>query len=176
MLGVGKSYQSERGTTIQIVERTPETMSFERTYAPRTGRADPHRHLDFTQTWEAVQGEGEIEVDGETREFKAPDRVAIEPATPHRDPWNPGDGKLVVRGTFDPIIEFIEAYAEAWAHHLSEGTVNDQDEMSLLQILVIAKATDGQSYAAGVPIPVQKLFLPLAARFGKLRGLRASYD
>lgn len=151
-------------------------MSFERVYAPDTGRADPHLHQDFTQLWEAVQGEGEIEVDGETRAFKAGDRISVEPGTPHRDPYNPGEGQLVARGTFDPINDFIEAYAEAWAHHMSEGTVNGQDEMPLLQILVIANATDGRSFRAGVPIAVQKASAPLVALIGRLRGYRASYD
>jgi mannose-6-phosphate isomerase-like protein (cupin superfamily) len=176
VLEVGKRHENHAtGTAIQIVERTPEHMSFERTYAPETGRADPHYHLDFTQTWEAVQGRGEIEVDGEAREFVAPTRIDVEPGTPHRDPYLPGQGELVVRGTFTPCTDFIEAYAEAWAHHLVEGTTNDQDEMPLLQIFAIARATDGQSYRAGVPEAIQRATLPLVAAVARLRGYRASY-
>lgn len=176
MLEVGKRHQSTRTAGwIQIVERTPESMSFERAYAPGTGKADPHYHLDFTQTWEAVRGDGEIEVEGERREFSAGDRVRIEPGTPHRDPSNPGGAELVARGTFEPSTEFIEAYAEAWAHHMREGTVNDQDEMPLLQILSIARATGADSYRAGVPRALQRAGLPLAAAIARLRGYRASY-
>lgn len=176
MLPVGEAYVSERGSRIEITNREGSRMSFERRYAPDTGRADPHRHLDFTQTWEALEGEGLIEVDGEQRPLAKGDRVRLEPGTPHRDPWNLGDGGLVVRGSFDPCNAFIEDYAEAWAHHMREGTVNDQDEMPLVQIIMIAKATDGQSFAAGIPIPLQRLFAPLAVVYGRLRGYRASYD
>jgi mannose-6-phosphate isomerase-like protein (cupin superfamily) len=151
-------------------------MSFERAFAPDTGRADPHYHLDFTQTWEAVQGEGMIEVEGSERRFAAGDRVSLSPGTPHRDPWNPGDGGLEARATFDPTTPFIEAYAEAWVHHFRENTSNDQDEMPLLQILAIAKETDGKSYRDGVPRALQRASLPLVAAIARLRGYRTRYE
>src|SRR5688572_29520169 len=109
-------------------------MSFERLLKPGSGHADPHLHLDFTQTWEAVLGAGTIEVEGEKRPFAAGDTVVLEPGTPHRDPFT-GEDELTVRGHFKPTPEFIEAYAEAWVHHMREGTTNDQDEMPLLQII-----------------------------------------
>ncbi len=176
MLPVGETYVSERGTGIEITERDGPRMSFERRYAPDTGRADPHYHLDFTQTWDALEGEGMIEVDGDQRPFVKGDRVPLEPGTPHRDPWNPGDGHLAVRGSFDPCTAFIEGYAAAWAHHMREGTVNGQDEMPLMQILLIAKETGGKSYRAGVPRALQEISLPLVAAIARIRGFRAAYD
>jgi mannose-6-phosphate isomerase-like protein (cupin superfamily) len=150
-------------------------MSFERHYAPRTGRADPHYHLDFTQTWEALSGTGEIEIDGKVRELRAGDRVVLEPGTPHRDPYLGGEGEFHVRGSFDPDTDFIEHYAEAWAHHMREGTVNDQDEIPLMQILVIARATDARSYTTRVPKLIQQVTLPLTAALARLRGYKLSY-
>lgn len=176
MLEAGQRYSSARGSWIQIADRSGGRMSFERSYAPRSGRADPHYHLDFTQTWEALSGAGEIEVDGVVRPLRAGDRVVLEPGTPHRDPYLLSDCELHVRGTFDPDTDFIELYAEAWAHHMRERTVNDQDEMPLTQILVIANATGGQSYTSRVPELLQKAALPLVAVFGRLRGFKASYD
>jgi quercetin dioxygenase-like cupin family protein len=177
VLEVGKRYTSPRtGTWAEVVERGDGTMKFERSYGPRTGHADPHLHEDFTQTWEVLSGEGLIEVDGVQRAFRTGDRLMIEPGTPHRDPWNPSSAELRVRGTFDPINDFIEAYADAYAHQLTTGGLNDQDEMPLLQILVIAKATDGRSYGARPSVAVQKASLPLLAAIGRLRGYRPSYD
>ena len=176
MLSVGEPYVSKRGTRLEITKRDGPLMSFERRYAPDTGRADPHYHLDFTQTWEALEGEGMIEVDGDQRPFVKGHRIPLEPGTRHRDPWNPGDGRLVVRGTFDPSTAFIEGYAEAWAHHMADGTTNRQDEMPLMQILVIAKETGGKSYRAGVPRALQALTLPLVAAIARMRGYRAPYD
>jgi hypothetical protein len=75
-----------------------------------------------------------IEVDGEEREFRTGDRVAIPPGMIHRDPWNTNSAELHARGTFEPINDFIEAYAEAYVHHLTEtGRLDDQDEMPLLR-------------------------------------------
>jgi mannose-6-phosphate isomerase-like protein (cupin superfamily) len=179
MLEVGKRYESPRtGTWVEVVERRDRTMKFERSYAPNTGRADPHLHQDFTQMWEAISGEGMIEVEGAEREFRPGDRVSLDPGTRHRDPWNTSSSPLHVRGTFDPINEFIEAYAEAYAHQLTadDGRLTDQDEMRLLQILVIAKATNGRSYGAFPPVAMQKASLPLLAAIGRLRGYKPSYD
>jgi mannose-6-phosphate isomerase-like protein (cupin superfamily) len=176
VLAVGKRYTSPRtGTWLEVVERADGKMKFERSFAPGTGHADPHLHEDLTQTWDALSGEGKIEVDGEEREFRTGDRVAIPPATPHRDPWNPSSTELHVRGTFDPIVEFIEAYAEAYVHHLTEGSLNDQDELPLLQIFVTSKATNGRSWAGSPPIGIQKAGLPLMAAIGRLRGYKPSY-
>jgi mannose-6-phosphate isomerase-like protein (cupin superfamily) len=176
VLPVGTPYRSERGTTIQVASREGDQLSIERDYAPRTGHADPHYHLDLTQSWECVEGEGLVEVDGEERRFAAGDRVELSPGTPHRDPWLPGEGKLRIRGYFDPTNPFIEAYTAAFAHHLTAGTTNSQDDMPLLQIFAITGATDGQSFRAGIPRVIQKASLPLLGLFARLRGYRASYD
>jgi mannose-6-phosphate isomerase-like protein (cupin superfamily) len=178
VLAVGKRYTSPRtGTWLEVVERSDGNMKFERSFAPGTGRTDPHLHQDLTQTWEALSGEGMIEVDGEERQFSAGDRVAVSPGTAHRDPWTPSTAKLHVRGIFEPVNDFIEAYAEAYVHHLSEsGRLNDQDEQPLLQIFVTSRATNGRSWAASPAIGIQKAGLPLMAAIGRLRGYKPSYD
>ena len=171
MLPVGTRYESVRtGGWIQIVERTPDSMSFERLLKPDSGHADPHVHLDLTQTWEAVQGEGLIEAEGGQIPFRAGDREAMTPGRRHRDPWNPGPAEMIVRGTFQPCPPFIEEYAEALAHHFREGTTNKQDEMPLMQIIAIANETDGQSFRAGFPIALQRASGPLVSRIARLRG------
>jgi quercetin dioxygenase-like cupin family protein len=178
MLQVGKRYSSPRtGTWLEVVERADGNMKFERSFAPGTGRTDPHLHQDLTQTWECLSGEGMIEAEGVEREFRTGDRVAISPGKPHRDPWNPSATELHVRGMFEPINDFIEAYAEAYVHHLTEsGRLNDQDELPLLQIFVTSQATNGRSWAESPPVAVQKASLPLLAAVGRLRGYRSSYD
>jgi hypothetical protein len=176
VLPLGKRYESERGTSVEVTHREGDQMSFDRVYAPRSGHTDPHYHLDLTQTWEALEGEGRVEVDGEERALVAGESVAIPPGTPHRDPWLPGDGPFKVRGSFDPCNAFIEGYAETWVHHLVNGTANDQEEQSLLQIFVLAKETDGQSFSSRLPEWLQKAALPLVVAVARLRGYRASYD
>lgn len=177
MLEVGKRYESSKtGGWLQVSKRTPERLQVERLMKPGTGRADAHLHRDFVQSWECVSGSGAIEVDGEQRDFAPGDRVELPRDTPHRDPYNPGEGELVVRGSFDPVTDFIERYAEVWAHHLTNGTVNDQDEMPLLQIFAILSGGKDESYRAGIPIALQRASVPLVKRIARLRGYRASYD
>jgi hypothetical protein len=53
MVPVGKRYGTESGGWFQIARRTPEQLVFERLVKPRKGKADPHVHLDFVQTWSA---------------------------------------------------------------------------------------------------------------------------
>lgn len=176
MLEVRKRYTSpETGSWIEIAERSDPVMKLERSYAAGTGRSDPHLHHDLTQTWEALSGEGMIEVEGVEREFRTGDRVELTPGTRHRDPWK-SRSELHVRGTFDPDNDFIESYTAAYAHLLTEVGLNDQEELPLLQILVIAKATDGRSYGASPPVAIQKASLPLLAAFGRMRGYKPSYD
>jgi mannose-6-phosphate isomerase-like protein (cupin superfamily) len=177
VLELGERVQSaDSATWIEIVDRADGRLSFERNHAPGTGKADAHYHLDFTQTWEALSGEGLIEVDGETRELKPGAPVVLAPGTRHRDPWLPGEGELRIRGSFDPCTEFIERFAEVWGHHLRQGSADRQDQIPLLQILVIEQAVGGESYAAAIPRSIQKATLPLIAAFGRLRGYRPSYD
>src|SRR5262249_55556717 len=156
-----------------------ERLLAERGFAPGKGKAGGHFHEDFTQTWEALSGEGRIEVDGQEREFRTGDRVVVEPGTKHRDPWNPSSAELHVRGSFAPPNEFIEAFFDAYAHQLTlgeKGNLNDQDEPPLLQILVLIKETDARSYGASPPVAIQKATLPLMAAAGRLRGFKPSYD
>jgi hypothetical protein len=55
MLEVGERYVSPRtGTWVKIAERSGGNLTFERGFAPETGRADPHLHEDLTQTWEGL--------------------------------------------------------------------------------------------------------------------------
>jgi mannose-6-phosphate isomerase-like protein (cupin superfamily) len=177
VLEVRKRHTSpDTGSWIEITERSGPIMKFERSFASGTGRSDPHLHQDLTQTWEALSGEGRIEVDGTEREFRTGDRVELPPGMKHRDPWNTSGSELHVRGTFDPNNDFIESYAAAYAHLLTEGGLNEQEELPLLQILVIAKATNGRSYGGSPPVAIQKAALPLAAAFGRLRGYKPSYD
>jgi mannose-6-phosphate isomerase-like protein (cupin superfamily) len=177
MLEVGRRYESARtGGWIQVTKRTPDTLEIERLLKPRTGRADAHFHRDFVQSWECVSGRGTMDVDGEQRGLRPDVRIDLPPDTPHRDPYNPFDGELVIRGTFAPSNDFIEAYASAWAHHLQNGTVDGQDEMPLLQIFALVGATDGNSYRAGIPVGLQKASLPLMKSIARLRGYGTDFD
>lgn len=148
-------------------------VAIDRVFPPDTGKADAHVHLDFTQTFEVVSGTGKLELDGDVRTLEPGDRVEFPIGTAHRDLWNEGRGEMAARLTIEPVPRFVEMYAETWLDAYAKGETNDQDEMSLLQILVIAQASASQSFAAGPPRWLQKATLPLVAAIGRLRGYRA---
>jgi hypothetical protein len=83
---------------------------------------------------------------------------------------------LEVGKLFEPVVDFIEAYAEAYVHHLMSGGLNDQDELPLLQIFVTSRATNGRSWAGSPAIGIQRAGLPLMAAVGRFRGYKPKYD
>ena len=177
----GRKYVNARsGGELMVLEHWEDTgnrrFRFERMMPPGTGRGEAHVHLDFTQVWEGVQGEATVMVEGEERPLRGGERVELAPETKHRDPWNLSGANAVVRAQFEPVPEFIRAYTDAYLNRAEAGELNDQDELQLLQILVIARATGGKSFATGPPLGVQRAVLPLAALIGRLRGYRSSYD
>jgi mannose-6-phosphate isomerase-like protein (cupin superfamily) len=145
----------------------------ERVVPPGTGKAGPHYHLDFFQTWEILDGTATMSVENEERTLRAGDRVELPEGTVHADPWNEGAEDMTMRLTIEPVPRFVEVYAKTWLDGFVKGNLNDQDELPLLNILVIARATNGQSFASSPPRWVQNATLPLFAAIGRLRGYRA---
>ena len=176
MSAPGEVYSNPRsGTRVRIEELSAERLVFERRYPPGTGKADPHLHLDFTQRWDVLTGTATIAVDGERRPLGPGEGAEIERGTKHQDPYNEGDAELQVRWRIEPVTEFIEGFVNAYAHLLRRDRLNEQDEFPMLQLFVILRATHARSYAANLPIGLQKATLPLLAAIGRIRGYRASY-
>jgi len=115
-------------------------VSFDRRYPAATGKAAPHYHLDFEQTFEVIAGHGKLEIEGAERSLGPGDKVEIPLETAHHDLFNDGPAERTGRVTLEPVPRFVEMYATTWFDAYSRGETNDQDEMSLLQILVIAQA------------------------------------
>ena len=130
-------------------------------------------HLDFVQGFDVLDGSAQVEVDGERREVGAGESLEIPKGTAHRDPWNEADTDLRVRFTFTPVPRFVEVYTERAGELVERDELNKQEDTPLLQLFVVLRATDGQSYGAGPPIGLQKLLLPLLAAIGRARGYRA---
>jgi mannose-6-phosphate isomerase-like protein (cupin superfamily) len=181
VLEAWKRYTSPvTGSWIEVIERGAGVTKAERSLAPGSGLSDPHLHQDYAETWEALSGQRRIELDRDEHEFRKGDRVVIEAGTRHRNPWNTGTEALHIRVILDPSNDFLEAFMSAFAQHLvdgEDGRLTKTEEMPLLGILVIAKATKSRTYGASPPVPVQKMLLPFLAFFGRnVRGYRPSYD
>jgi len=174
---VGKTYTNPRsGARATLTESWKDNGGartvLERVVPPGTGKAAPHYHLDFFQTWEILDGVATISVEGRERTLQAGDTVELPQGTTHADPWNEGSAEMTMRLVIEPVPRFVEVYAETWLEGFEKGKLTDQDELPLLHVLAIAHATDGQSYAAGPPRWLQRLTLPAAAGFARLRGYK----
>jgi mannose-6-phosphate isomerase-like protein (cupin superfamily) len=177
VIDAGESFENPRtGTRLEVRESTPDRVVFDRRYPPNTGRADPHVHFDLTQRWEVLSGEARVVVDGETKELKTGESVDVATGIPHQDIHNPFDGELNVRWTVAPVNDFVEAFADCYTHYLTRDELNGQDEFSALQIFPILHGTRAQSWINSIPIPLQKLIIPLGAGVGRLRGYKAHFE
>jgi hypothetical protein len=125
------------------------------------------------QSFEVLDGRAIAELDGEERELVAGERLEIPQGTTHVDPWNAADADLLVRFRFTPVPRFVEVYTERAGELIRQDALNEEEEVPILQLFVVLRATDGQSWGAGAPIAMQKALLPLLAALGRLRGYRA---
>lgn len=174
----GETFENPKsGGTITMLESWRDNdgvrVRIERVMPPNTGEAAAHYHLDFAQSFEVVSGNAKVKVDKEELNLGPGESVEIPIGTVHEDMWNEGPDEATIRLTIEPVPRFVEMYATTWLDSYAQGMTNDQDEMTLLQILVLAQASDGKSYAAGPPRRFQDLTLPLIAAIGRLRGYKA---
>ena len=174
----GDTFENPRsGGTITVLESWRDNdgarVRIEREMPPNTGKAAAHYHLDFAQTFEVVSGDASVKIEQEELNLCEGESVEIPIGKHHQDMWNEGPDEAAIRLTIEPVPRFVEMYATTWLDSYAKGETNDQDEMTLLQILVIARASDGKSYADGPPQRLQDLTLPLVAAVGRLRGYKA---
>jgi mannose-6-phosphate isomerase-like protein (cupin superfamily) len=153
-----------------------EDAVLERVMKPHTGKADPHVHLDYVESFEILDGTATIEVDGRTITAGPGERVELPIGTGHRNPYNASDSDLRLRHRASPGGSFVDAFVSALGHHMENDTVNEQGEFSQLQLFVVLHGTRAKSYRTGIPVALQKPVIPLGALAGRMRGLRPSYD
>ena len=151
-------------------------LVIERLMKPHTGKADPHVHMDYVESYEVLEGTATVHVDGEQRRLGAGERLELQPGVAHVNPYNETDADLRHRHRISaPGRTFAEAFVSALGHHMENGSVDDQGEFSDLQLFVVLHGTRAQSFRAGIPVWLQKAVLPLGAALGRARGLRVSY-
>jgi hypothetical protein len=175
MLAKGEVFENPRtGARLQILAtpRDAGALEVERLYKPHTGKADPHVHLDFEQSFEVVDGGMSMTLDGDEREYGPGDTVQVRRDVPHVDPWNASNADLRVRARFEPVPEFVEGYTETLGHAMREGRLNKQGEFHQLQLFLVLREFRAQSYASNLPLRLQKALMPLLGSLGRLRGYR----
>jgi mannose-6-phosphate isomerase-like protein (cupin superfamily) len=175
MLTAGEVYENPgTGARLEVL-RTPREaaqLEVERVYKPQTGKAGAHLHRDFEQWFTVQDGEMTMTLDGDERAYGPGETVHVSKGVPHVDPWNASNADLRVRGRFDPVPEFVEAYTEVLGQRMREDQVNKQGEFPQLQLFVLLHAYRADSWGVGPPIAMQKPLIPVLAAIGRLRGHR----
>ncbi|MBJ7519381.1 MAG: cupin domain-containing protein [Solirubrobacteraceae bacterium] len=171
MLEPGQVVRSPRGTTIEVLENSPERFRIRRTFPPGTGAGKAHYHLDGSERFTVIEGSAVGSVDGEDRLLVAGEVMEVAPATSHVHP-HPIDGRAVIEHEIYPRPDFVPVYFGSYLTWLEEGRCDVQDEPTISQVMAILRVAHGNTWVTGVPITAQKGVAALVGRIAAMRGLR----
>jgi mannose-6-phosphate isomerase-like protein (cupin superfamily) len=179
VLETGRPYTNPRsGGTLTLLTHWEETdgdlLEVERSLPPGTGKLPPHVHLDFRQTFTVVEGRAVGALGRKKLALSAAETLDVPQGAPHRDPWNPGPDRGVLRIRITPVPELIRAYLETMVARAVEGKLNRRDELPFLQIAVLLQEKNGQSFDSRFPIGLQRMAVPLLGALARLLGYRTA--
>jgi mannose-6-phosphate isomerase-like protein (cupin superfamily) len=175
MLSVGERFEHPSGDTWLEVVAVPSgeqhDLAVRRMQKPGKGKLVPHVHLDYTERFRVEQGRAKAWVAGRRINAGPGAEVVVRPGDNHMNAWNGSDEELVMLQSFEPAPDFILSYFETFCHLTREGRTDRQGEAPLSAAFAVADATDGQSFAVGMPHGLQRSVLaPIGARVARLRG------
>lgn len=176
MLKAGQVIESPRGTRVEILENTPERLSFKRTLPPLTGgtKSKSHRHTATSETFELLAGEATAFVEGREHTLNAGDVLEIPLGTTHVNPYtNAGKDATLVQ-TVAPRSRGVEVYFTSWLNWMQQGEADANDEPTLLQLAAIIKEGGrAGTWPSATPVILQQIALPILGVIAGLRGIRA---
>jgi mannose-6-phosphate isomerase-like protein (cupin superfamily) len=175
MLQTGDVIKSPRGTLVEILENTPERISFRRSLPPLTGgtKSKAHRHTATFETFEMLAGDASASVDGRERQLRPGDVLEIPLGASHVNPYTKEKTATLVHSV-TPRTRGVEVYFTSWLHWLEQGEADASDEPTFLQIAAIVKEGGrAGTWPTGIPVFLQRIGLPILGVIAELRGIRA---
>jgi len=180
MLKTGDSFSSARGSRFTIIEGPADNdgarLVWERVLPPDTGKDQAHIHADCDERFEVTSGTATMQVAGVTKTLGAGESIVFPRGTAHRNPYNASSSELAFRGEITPCPPLIDAFVRLLREQWQSGKANSQDQISMLDLLLLSHAYDGQTYGAGPPIWLQKATLPLGMMIARATGHRLPAD
>jgi mannose-6-phosphate isomerase-like protein (cupin superfamily) len=174
------------GTRIVVLKTSAETggklLQFEETYPPGRGKEAnaPHLHLTFDERFEIVEGRAAYVVNGAEQFAEAGAVLVIPRGAAHLNPYNAGDEPMQMIHSIalnPPNVRTLESFENAFdtlVQLAQHDQLNEQRHpKSFLQFAVILQSLHPHSYAAGVPIPIQRTMFGLLGGLGRLLGYRS---
>ena len=177
MLETGQVIVSPRGTRVEILENTPDRISFERTLPPLTGGTESksHRHTATSETFELRAGEATCLIDGHERKLEPGDVLEIPLGSMHANPYTTAGKTATLVQSVTPRTRGVEVYFTSWLNWLAQGKTDAYDEPSLWQIAAIIKEGGrAGTWAASPPVFLQRIALPILGYVAELKGTRAA--
>jgi quercetin dioxygenase-like cupin family protein len=132
-----------------------------------------HRHRECTERFEVLEGELTVGLDGETRTLAPGEQITILPGVAHHYA-NTSEQDVVFRFDVWPAARFEAMVVTLFALGM-EGRTDAKGAPSPLQMAVLLDEYADVLEAVGPPRWLQRLVIPVLARIGRARGLRASY-
>lgn len=176
MLQTGDVIKSPRGTRVEILENTPERISFKRSFPPLTGgtKRKAHRHTATHETFEVLAGEASALVDGREVRLEPGDVLEIPLGSAHVNPYTTEGHTATLVHTVTPRTRGVEVYFTSWLHWLEQGEADATDEPTPLQIAAIIKEGGrAGTWSSGTPVFLQRIALPILGLIAELKGIRA---
>lgn len=141
---------------------------------PGGGVSVAHRHPQLTERFEVIEGELTLQLDGQTRTLTAGEQLTIAPGAAHHYA-NRSQADAVFRCEVWPAARFEAMVVTLFALGM-EGRTDAKGQPTPLQLAVLLdEYGDDVMELAGPPRWLQRIAIPLLARLGRARGLRASY-
>ncbi|GAA3391717.1 cupin domain-containing protein [Cryptosporangium minutisporangium] len=149
-------------------------LGYTRVLPPHTGKAPAHVHPGVAQHSLLLDGAGaRYRRAGRGGVLRAGEKLVIGPGVRHTDPYNDGDQPITVRSLFSPGPVALLSYGRTLGRAIRDGEVNGQQELPLPHLLLMLAETGSVTFAAGVPVVLQRrVLLPLAAAVVRRRGYR----
>jgi mannose-6-phosphate isomerase-like protein (cupin superfamily) len=148
-------------------------VTFEHFMLPRTTPTFPeHVQLNQEERFEIISGTARYRLAGVEGQARAGETVIVPPGAIHINCWNEGPEALKMHHSFRPGGG-ADIFFETIFTLAMNGKTNARGEVNLLQLAVIGSEIKSQTFNAGIPIPLQRLALPVLAMIGRLLGYRA---
>jgi mannose-6-phosphate isomerase-like protein (cupin superfamily) len=176
MLKAGQVIKSPRGTRVEILENTPERISFQRTLPPLTGgtKGKAHRHTLTMETYELLAGDATAVLDGREHKLEPGNVLEIPLGCSHVNPYTTAGKDATLVHTVTPCTRGVEVYFTSWLNWLALGQTDANDEPTGLQIAAIVKEGGrAGTWPTGTPVILQRILLPIFALIAELRGIHA---
>lgn len=151
-------------------------VAFEHFMLPRTMPTFPeHVQINQEERFEIISGTARYRLDGVEGQAHTGETVIVPPGVIHINCWNAGPEALKMRHSFHPALG-TDIFFETLFTLAMNGKTNARGEVNLLQWAVIGNEIESQTFKAGIPIPLQRLALPVLALIGRLLGYHARYS